>query len=74
MCKKNFREKIKELVVEKNIKILYFEIYISYLNRLDEIRNFFNIQGLELRFRTGLETFDDAFGNGSLQKPFKLMN
>lgn len=65
-------EKIKELVVEKNIKILYFEIYISYLNRLDEIRNFFNIQGLELRFRTGLETFDDAFRNEVYKKPFKL--
>ena len=39
--KKNL-EKIREIVYEKNIKILYFEIFYSYLSRLYEIIKFFN--------------------------------
>ena len=35
-------EKIREIVYEKDIKILYFEIFYSYLPRLNEIVDFFN--------------------------------
>ena len=35
-------EKIREVVYEKDIKILYFEIFYSYLSRLNEIIDYFN--------------------------------
>ena len=35
-------EKIREVVYEKDIKTLYFEIFYSYLSRLDEIIDYFN--------------------------------
>lgn len=55
-------EKIREIVYEKNIKILYFEIFYSYLSRLDEIINYFNEKKkVEIRFRTGIESFDNNF-------------
>ncbi|MBQ3437882.1 MAG: radical SAM protein [Fusobacterium sp.] len=55
-------KKIREIVYKKNIKILYFEVYYSYLNRLDEIINFFNEdREVEIRFRMGIETFDNDF-------------
>lgn len=65
-------EEIKKIVIAKNIKILYFEIFISYLNRLDEIRKFFDIPNLELRFRTGLETFDNDYRIKIYNKNFIL--
>ena len=46
-------EKIREIVYEKNIKILYFEIFYSYLSRLDEIIKFFDEKKkVEIRFRS----------------------
>lgn len=50
---------IKKIVEEKNIKILYFEIYFGYIKRLEEIRKYF--KGTEIRFRMGMETFDNDF-------------
>ena len=35
-------QKIREVVYEKDIKILYFEIFYSYLSRLNEIIDYFN--------------------------------
>ena len=35
-------EKIREVVYKKDIKILYFEIFYSYLSRLNEIIDYFN--------------------------------
>ena len=55
-------EKIREVVYEKDIKILYFEIFYSYLSRLDEIINYFNEKKkVEIRFRMGIESFDNDF-------------
>lgn len=55
-------KKIRDIVYEKNIKILYFEIFYSYINRLEEIINFFNEdKKVEIRFRMGIETFDNEF-------------
>lgn len=62
-------EKIREVVYEKKIKILYFEIFYTYLSRIDEIINFFNERiddknkNIEIRFRTGIESFDNEFRN-----------
>jgi len=55
-------EKIREVVYEKDIKILYFEIFYSYLSRLNEIIDYFNEKKkVEIRFRTGIESFDNDF-------------
>jgi hypothetical protein len=59
---------IKAKVDEKNIKLLYFEAYYGYRKRLDEMRKFFN--GQEIRYRIGIETFDDKFRSEILNKPF----
>ncbi|WP_074015936.1 radical SAM protein [Fusobacterium massiliense] len=55
-------EKIREIVYEKDIKILYFEIFYFYLPRLNEIVDFFNEKKkVEIRFRTGIESFDNDY-------------
>ena len=55
-------EQIREVVYEKDIKILYFGIFYSYLYRLDEIISYFNEKKkVEIRFRTGIESFDNNF-------------
>ena len=61
-------EKIREVCKEKNIKILYFEAYFGYLNRLNEIREYFSEQ--EVRFAFGLETFDNDYRTKVLKKNF----
>lgn len=63
-------ERIREVVYNKNIKLLYFEIYYGYKNRLDEIREFF--KGIDIRFRMGMETFDNNFRINSYGKNFKI--
>ncbi|NLD17916.1 MAG: radical SAM protein, partial [Tissierellia bacterium] len=52
---------IKNKVDEKNIKTIVFEVYYNYRMRLDEIRDFFN--GINVEFKTGVETFDEYFRN-----------
>lgn len=61
---------IKKVVKEKNIKTLYFEIYYGYIKRLNEIREYFD--GIEIRFRMGMETFDDEFRINSYNKNFRV--
>lgn len=61
---------IKKVVKEKNIKTLYFEIYYGYIKRLNEIREYFD--GIEIRFRMGMETFDDDFRINSYNKNFRV--
>ena len=60
--------KIKEVCENKNIKILYSEAYFGYLNRLNEIRDFFSDQ--EIRFIIGIETFDNNYRTQILNKNF----
>jgi len=63
-------KKIREVVREKKIKILYFEAYYGYIKRLDEIRDYFD--GVEIRFRIGVETFDDKYRIESYGKNFVI--
>ena len=58
-------EEIKRIVVEKNIKKLFFEAHWCYRNRLKEIEEYF---GVPIIFKTGIETFDDHFRNDILNK------
>ena len=59
-------EEIRRIVKEKNIKRLYFEAHWCYRRRLQEIKDFF--EGIEVLFKTGIETFDDEFRNDILIK------
>lgn len=61
---------IKKVVLEKNIKTLYFEIYYGYIKRLKEIREYFS--EIEIRFRMGLETFDNRYRIEGYNKNFSL--
>ncbi|MGL5050702.1 MAG: radical SAM protein [Fusobacteriaceae bacterium] len=67
---KTTMEKIVEVVKIKNIKILYFEIYYGYHKRLEEIKALF--PNVEIRFRMGLETFDNDFRKRVYNKNFNL--
>ncbi|MDU2122944.1 MAG: radical SAM protein [Clostridium celatum] len=60
---------IKKIVDEKKIKLLFFESHWCYRNRIDEIRNFFNIP---IIFKIGVETFDYDFRNNFLNKNAKF--
>ncbi|MGL4867521.1 MAG: radical SAM protein [Cetobacterium sp.] len=63
-------KRIKDVVLEKNIKLIYFEIYYGYKNRLKEIQDYFD--GIEIRFRMGMETFDNEFRVNSYGKNFNV--
>lgn len=58
-------ESIKKIVIEKNIHHLIFEAHWIYRNRLNELRDYFNIP---VTYKLGLETFDDNFRNNILNK------
>lgn len=57
---------IKDIVVAKEIKVLYLESHYSYRHRLQEIRDYF--KGIEVIFKCGIETFDYDFRNNYLKK------
>ena len=57
---------IKDVVINKGIKEIYFECHWSYRNRLREIQDYF--LGIKVRFNTGIETFDNDFRNKYLKK------
>ncbi len=59
--------KISDIVITKQIKILYFECYLNHINKLQQIRQLFPT--CEVRFRLGLETFNDEYRK-YLGKPF----
>lgn len=58
-------EQIKQIVQEKNIKLLIFEAHWVYKKRLQELRDYFNVP---IIYKLGLETFDDNFRNNVLNK------
>lgn len=60
---------IKTVIKEKNIGKIFFESHWIYRNRLDEIRNMFNIP---ITFKCGIETFDENFRNNILKKGAKF--
>ena len=62
--------RIREISDQNGIEIIYFEAYISYMKRLNEIIDLFPNQ--EIRFRLGIETFDDEFRKNILNKNFSL--
>ncbi|MEN9947060.1 MAG: hypothetical protein RLZZ293_1446 [Pseudomonadota bacterium] len=63
---------IKQKLAQLPIHTLYFETYYGYRKRLDEIRDYFS--EYQVRFRIGIETFDDEFRERVLNKPFPTDN
>lgn len=61
---------IKDKVIEMGIDELYFESHYSYRHRLEEIRDFF--PNTNVKFKCGIETFDDEFRNNYLRKGINL--
>ena len=49
---------IRQVVKDASIEELYFEAHWIYRNRLQEMRDFF---GIDIVFKTGLESFDREF-------------
>lgn len=58
-------ERIKTIIQEKGIKKLFLESHWSYKKRIQEMRDFF---GIPITFKIGVETFDEDFRNGYLNK------
>lgn len=61
---------IKQVAIKKNIQSLVFEIFLSYKNRFQEIKDFFS--PIDVQIKTGIETFDDDFRKNVLNKPIHL--
>lgn len=62
-------EKIKQIIKDKNIKHLFLESHWCYRNRLQEMRDFFDIP---ITFKIGVESFDYDFRNNVLNKNAKF--
>ncbi len=62
-------ERIRIIIKEKNIKLLFLESHWCYKNRLQEMRDFFNIP---IIFKVGIESFDSDFRNNILNKNAKF--
>lgn len=63
-------ERIRNIVVEKDIQKLYLESHWCYKDRLNEMRKFF---GIPIVFKIGVETFDYDFRNKVLNKNAKFI-
>lgn len=58
-------EQIRDIVREKKIKKLFFESHWMYRKHLHKIREYF---GVEVVFKIGVESFDNEFREGYLNK------
>jgi hypothetical protein len=58
-------DRIKEIIGQKGIEKLFLESHWKYRNRLNEMRERFEIP---IVFKTGIETFDSDFRNKVLNK------
>ncbi len=61
---------ILSVAKQKNIHTIYFEIYYGYMRRLEELKKLFN--GIAIRFKMGLETFDNEFRINTYNKHFSI--
>lgn len=61
--------KIKEIIKEKNIEKLFLESHWAYKNKIQEMRDFFEIP---IIFKIGVESFDYEFRNTFLNKNAKF--
>lgn len=68
---KKTMNRIKKVISEKGIELLFFESHYMYRKRLKEIEDFF---GIPIIFKCGVETFDDYFRNTILNKGMVYKN
>ena len=61
--------RIKEIIKEKKIERLFLESHWIYKKKIQEMRDFFEIP---ITFKIGVETFDNEFRNGYLNKNAKF--
>lgn len=61
--------KIKEIIIKKNIHTLFFESHWIYRKKIQCMRDFFGIKTI---VKTGLETFDENFREEILIKGFNF--
>ncbi|MCT4660221.1 MAG: radical SAM protein [Tissierellales bacterium] len=62
-------EEIKEIVESKGIERLFFESHWCYRNKVEEMRDYFDIP---ITFKIGVESFDYGFRNDFLNKNAKF--
>ncbi len=62
---------IKETINRLGIKKLFLEAHWMYRKKLDDMRHFF---GVDIIYKTGLETFDTDFREDVLKKGFHYKN
>lgn len=62
---KHTLEEIKRVVEEKGIRKLFFESHWMYRKKLQEMRDF---MGVEIVYKIGVESFDNEFRQGYLNK------
>lgn len=61
--------KIKDIIKEKNIERLFLESHWSYKNKIQEMREYFEVP---ITFKIGVESFDYNFRNNFLNKNAKF--
>lgn len=61
------KNRIKEIIKEKNIKLLFVEAHWMYKDHLHKIKDIFET---DIFIKTGLESFDNAFRENVLNKGF----
>ncbi len=52
---------IMNLAIKKNISTIYFESFPGYMKKIPTLKSLFLKNGITLRFRVGLETFNEEF-------------
>lgn len=50
---------IMNIAAQKNINIIYFESFPGYMKKIPDLKSLFLNNGIALRFRVGLETFNE---------------
>lgn len=54
-------DEIMNIAILKKINIIYFESFPAYNKKIPGLKSFFQKNGITVRFRTGLETFNEQF-------------
>ncbi|CEI72911.1 MULTISPECIES: radical SAM protein [Romboutsia] len=62
-------DKIKDIIKDKNIEKLFLESHWSYKNKIQDMREYFEIP---ITFKIGVESFDYDFRNNFLNKNAKF--
>ncbi|MDO5725706.1 MAG: radical SAM protein [Tissierellia bacterium] len=63
-------EEIKRIAIKKNIEEISFETHYNYIEEIKNLKKYFS--PIKLKFKCGIETFDEEFRNKVLKKGFKL--